>query len=131
MSVFDPFIAFLKIVARPVFADALVHILLVVAAGDHDALVIVKQVIGVRDDAGHIYIIALFDIRTDHIGPGDDIASVFALYEACADGDHIDSVLCPLCADPSVRGGSPDLLLPGSASLFDGGNSFFLRGSFL
>ena len=98
MAALDPLVTVLIEVARPVLPHAIGDIGQVMTAGNHDPVVIVKQVIGVCHHAGHVDIVAVPDVFSDHICLRHNRAAVFSLYQACPDRKHTDSVLCPLGA---------------------------------
>ena len=131
MAVFDPFVSALIEVAGAVGTDAVRNVFFVVAAGHHDALVVVKEVVGVGHDAGHIDVtVAVHDVFADNVGPGDDGALVLALDQAGADREDDDAVVGADGADPGVGRGGPEFLLPALAAFLQGGGgSLCSRGS--
>ena len=131
MAVFDPFVTALVEVAGAVGADAVRHVFFVVAAGHHDALVVVKEIVGVGHDAGHIDVaVAVHNVFAYDIGSGDDGALVLALDQAGADREDDDAVIGADGADPGVGRGGPEFLLPALAAFLQGGGgSLCSRGS--
>ena len=112
MSVFDPFIAFLVKIAGAVLSFSVVDILLIMASFDHDAIIIIKEIAGIRTQACHISVIALEYALADHKCPCHHGAHVIPLHKPRADRNHINTVILLLYIHTVIRGGGIFFLFP-------------------
>ena len=129
MTVFGPFSTLLIIISAAVLPYALVQIFPVMTPAHHDALVIIKQVGGIRTETDHIPVVSFKHTGADHVGPGHYSTCILSLHQAGPDGDHIDPVLSPVHIKAIVRRRSVFFLLPLSALILNG--IFFRSLTFL